>query len=94
MWMWENKFAKLETINGLQILAELITSDDGHEIRVRRDDEVTYVITLGPWPNTEDGWAKAKTALEKANMCFLAGELDKIIAQMKTNLSTEPDDAN
>ena len=84
MWMWENKFAKLETVNNLQILAELVASDDGPQIRVRRDDDVTCEITLGPWPDTEEGWAKANATLEKANMCFLAAELDKIIDQMKS----------
>lgn len=85
--MWENKFAKLETINNLQILAELVASGDGPQIRVRRDDDVTCEITLGPWPDTEEGWAKADAALEKVDMCLLAAKLDDIISEMKIKLS-------
>lgn len=76
-------FAKLETIRERQILVELINSDDGPKIRIRRDDDITCEITLGPWSNTEDGWAKASSALEKSNMELLATKLDGIIAKMK-----------
>jgi hypothetical protein len=79
-----DNFARLETINGLQVLAELVCGDDGPKIRVRRDDGVSCEITIGPWLDTEDGWKRAETALEKANMHALAENLDDILAKMKS----------
>lgn len=77
-------FAKLETVNGLQILAELVESDDGPKVRFRRDDGIVCQVTLGPWPDTPDGWAKAEEALTKADMTFCAAKLDSVIAEMKS----------
>lgn len=76
-------FAKLETVNGLQTLAELANTDDGPKIRLRRDDGVTCEITMGPWPDTEEGWQKAETALSKLDMTFATKQLDGVISQLK-----------
>lgn len=77
-------FAKLETINGLQILAELVESDDGPKVRFRRDDGIICQVTLGPWPDTPEGWDKAEDALAKADMSFFAAKLDNVIADLKS----------
>jgi hypothetical protein len=83
-------FARLETIDDRQILAELDNSDDGPRIRMRRDDGISCQATLGPWPDTEEGWEKAEEALAKMDMNKAAENLDDIIAKLMKGGKKEP----
>lgn len=75
-------FARLETVNDLQILAEIISSDKGPALRFRRDDGVSCEITVGPWPDDPEGWEKAEKALVSADMVWAARQLDGMIADL------------
>jgi hypothetical protein len=80
--MSDDNFARLEVIGGRQVLAELDNSDDGPRIRLRRDNGISCQMTMGPWPDTEEGWAKAEGALAKTDMTKVASELDNMIAKL------------
>lgn len=83
-----NNFARLETINGLQVLAEIMNGEDGPHIRLRRDNEVSCEASLGPWPDTEEGWDKAEAALERADLTKAAEMLDDMIAKLVADAPT------
>ena len=80
--MAEDVFARLEIIDGRQILAELDNSDDGPRIRLRRDNGISCQITMGPWPDTEEGWNIAEKSLAGVDMSKVASELDGMIAKL------------
>lgn len=75
-------FARLEVIEGRQILAELVDRDEGPHVRVRRDAEVTAELSHGPWPDSEAGWQAAEEALAGIDMEKAAMELDAAMSRL------------
>lgn len=72
-------FARLEEIDGEQILAEIIPQDgDLLILRYRRDNLDAHILTHeGPFPNDDEGWKLATAKLENANLMVLAAEMDR-----------------
>lgn len=75
-------FARLEVIDGRQILMELISDNDtgGPTVRVRRDDVLSIVVVMGPWEDTEEGWNMAEATLNSdiSKITEMANELDSL----------------
>ena len=77
-----DNFARLEIIEGRQVLAELLIGDDGPEIRVRRDNGLSAEMKLGPWTDDDNGWGAAEKVLAEADLAEAAVQLDAALAQM------------
>lgn len=75
-------FARLEEINGRQILAELFNGDEGPCVRFRRDDGISAEIKLGPFSDDERGWDAANDMLLTADLADWAGKLDQTLKMM------------
>jgi hypothetical protein len=82
------KFARLEEVDGRQILAEIFCASDkeGPKLRIRRDMSVSMELTLGPWGTGEKAWEKALEELEGIDMQLAAQEFDELLA----NLAEQP----
>ncbi|MFG6084263.1 hypothetical protein ACEUZ9_000768 [Paracoccus litorisediminis] len=81
-------FARLEVHGGRQILAELFSGDEGVQIRLRRDTDITVEAHLGPWPETDDGWDIASKALFETDLAHAAAELDRMALKATTGMGT------
>ena len=77
-----DQFARLETHAGQLVLAELTLADDEFRLRIRRDREITCEMKLGPWPDTDEGYAAAQNAIDKLDMAEAARILDAMIADL------------
>lgn len=69
-------FAKLEVVAGRQILAELVSGDEGPQIRIRRDGIVSCEITKGPWSDDDEGWNAAEAAFAATDLTAEAAQID------------------
>lgn len=76
----DDMFARLEVIDGRQILAELVNGDEGPKIRIRRDNDITVEIFAGPWPDNDSGWDAAEKKLRDVDLTVAAAEIDSKVA--------------
>ena len=88
-----SNFARLEVVEGRQILAELINEEDELKIRLRRDYEVVLEMKIGAWSDDDAGWGAAETALMKLDLTKSAAKLDAMFETISSRFcASQPGD--
>lgn len=83
-------FARLETHDGLQVLAFIEAKDQGENgeygpCLIRRcDPSISVTTTLGPWSDDDEGWDAAEAALRNMDMAEYAKLATDLVANFQS----------
>lgn len=73
-------FARLETINGAQILAQIEMANEGLQICVRMDRDASVQICGPFYDDDDDGWAAARHRLLNLDFAEVALQLENLLS--------------